>query len=106
MEILRESGTHYHIRLPVEGHDLVVMVDKIDFTITIPYFEYLFIESIVKVIIQLYKEKKDDPVISEFLKFLQQPENKEELRQLQATFRQQLYIYLLFCKAPAFGGSF
>jgi hypothetical protein len=86
--LIRESGTHYHIRLPVEGHDLVVMVDKQNFTLTIPYFEYMFIPSIVKLIVQLYKkEGNKNPVVNEFLKFLQKPENKEELKKLQSVFR-------------------
>jgi len=74
-----ESGSHYTIRLPVEGHDLVVKVDKNDFTITIPAWEYMEVKSIVKIIVQLCKDKKDNPVVKSFLNYLHEPENKEEL---------------------------
>jgi hypothetical protein len=85
--LIRESGTHYTIRLPVEGHDLIVLVDKIDFTITIPYFEYLNVESIVKIIVQLYKNNKDNPVIESFLKLLNNPVNDEELKKFRTIYR-------------------
>lgn len=85
--VIRESGTHWTVRAPVDGHNLVVMVDKKDFTITIPYFEYMNIESIVKVAVQLYKENKNNPVIKDFLKFLNQPENREELEKFKVVYR-------------------
>ena len=85
--LIRESGTHYTIRLPVEGHDLIVMVDKIDFTITIPYFEFMNVESIVKIIVQLYKDNKGDPVIESFLKLLNKPVNQPELKKLRTIYR-------------------
>ena len=87
--LIRESGTHYTIRLPVEGHDLVVMVDKETFMISIPYWEYMNVHSVVKIIAQLCKNKEllSNPVVSNFLKLLQQPENKDELTTLQASFR-------------------
>ncbi|WP_372950936.1 hypothetical protein [Mariniphaga sp.] len=87
IEIVRESGTHTTLKLPVDGHDLVVQVDKMNFTISIPYFEFMQVESIVKLIVQLYKENKDNPVINDFLRFLRQPENKEELQSLQKIYR-------------------
>lgn len=87
IEIIRESGTHYTVKLPVEGHNLIVLVDKENFTITIPYFEFMNVESIVKVIVQLYKDNSDNPVLNKFFTFLQQPENKEELQNLQSVFR-------------------
>ncbi len=85
--VIRESGTHYTIRLPVEGHDLVVMIDKKDFTITIPAWEYMEVQSIVKIIVQLYKDKKDNPVVQSFLKHLREPENQEELKNFTTIFR-------------------
>ena len=87
IEIVRESGTHYTIKLPVDGHELVIQVDKMNFTISIPYFEFMYVESIIKVIVQLYHANKDNPVITDFLRFLQQPENKEELTNFQHIFR-------------------
>jgi hypothetical protein len=87
IEMVRESGTHYTIKLPVDGHELVLQVDKMNWTISIPYFEFMHVESIVKVIVQLYKENKEHPLIIEFLKFLRQPENKDELHQVQRVFR-------------------
>lgn len=88
--IIRETGTHYTIHLPVEDHDLVLMVDKQDFSITIPYFEYLQVKSIADVIARLCKNEEllKNPVVSSFLEFLQRPENKEELNLLQQSFRQ------------------
>lgn len=87
IEIVRESGTHITLKLPVDGHDLVLQVDKMNFTLSIPYFEFMQVESIVKLIVQLYKENKDNPVINDFLRFLRQPENKEELQSLQSIYR-------------------
>ena len=87
IEIVRESGTHYTIKLPVDGHELVIQVDKMNFTISIPYFEFMYVESIIKVIVQLYHANKDNPVITDFLRFLGQPENEEELRNFQHIFR-------------------
>jgi hypothetical protein len=58
-----------------------------NFTISIPNIEAMNVESIVKIIVQAYRENKDNPVIQEFLKFLQQPENKEELQSLQKMYR-------------------
>ncbi len=85
--ILRESGTHLTIRLPVEKHDLVVMVDRKDFTITIPLWEYMEVQSIVKIIVQLYKEKPDHPFVLSFLKHLQKPENLSELKNFTTIYR-------------------
>ena len=78
--LIRESGTHYTIRLPVEGKEIGVMIDKQDFTVTIPAFEYMQVPSIVKIIAHLSKnDNKNNPVVTNFLKFLQEPVNKEEL---------------------------
>jgi hypothetical protein len=87
IEIVWESPTHWNIKLPVEGHEFIISVDKMNFTISTPYFEYMFVDSIAKLIVQLYLENKDNPVIIEFLKFLRQPENKDELHQVQRVFR-------------------
>ncbi len=87
IEILWESKTHWCIKLPIDDHELILMVDKDYYTISMPHFEYMGLESIVKVIVQLYKDNKDSPVILAFLKFLQQPENKKELTTLQNIFR-------------------
>lgn len=89
-EIIKETGTHYYVRLPVDLHDLVVMIDKTDFTITIPVFEYMYVESIVKIIAGLCNDKEllKNPVITNFLSMLQKPENKEELQNLQKVYRE------------------
>lgn len=87
IEIVRESGTHTTLKLPVDGHELVVQVDKMNFTISIPYFEFMQVESIVKLIVQLYKENPDNQVVKEFLSLLRRPENAEELRNFQKIFR-------------------
>lgn len=78
--IIHESGTHWTIHLPVEEHDLVVMVDKKDFTIILPFWEYMSVNSILKIIVNLIKDDdlRSSPVIQEFLKFLKRPENKDE----------------------------
>jgi hypothetical protein len=87
IEMVWESGTHWHILVPVEGYNLPLSIDKMNFTISIPNIEAMNVESIVKIIVQAYRENKDNPVIQEFLKFLQQPENKEELQSLQKMYR-------------------
>lgn len=84
--IVRESGTHWTIRLPVDYHDLVVMVDKKDFTMTIPYFEYMNVFSIVKGLVQAAKDNENSPVILDFLKFLNEPVNAEELEKFKYVF--------------------
>lgn len=87
--LIRESGTHYTIRAPIEGHDLVVMVDKKDFTITIPYFEYMHVESIAKAIAKICTDDKykENPVVRNFLAVLREPVNEEELGKIQKAFR-------------------
>jgi len=87
IEMVWESGTHWNIILPVEGVNLPLSVDKMNFTVSIPSLEYMNVESIVKLIVSLYKENKDNPVINDFLRFLRQPENKEELQSLQKIYR-------------------
>lgn len=87
IEMVWESGTHWHILVPVEGYNLPLSIDKMNFTISIPNIEAMNVESIVKLILELYRANKDNPVIQEFLKFLQKPENKEELRNFHRVFR-------------------
>ena len=89
-EIIQESGTHFTVRLTVENHDLVVSVDKSSYAITIRTWEYMEVKSIVKVIAQICKNKEllKNPVINGFLSMLQQPENKEELDNFRAVYRE------------------
>lgn len=86
------SGTHYAIRMSFvnEGENLIFLVDKSDFTLTIPASEYMRIGSIVEKIVQIFKDDKDkdNPFINEFLAFLRRPENKEQLHALQRFFRE------------------
>ncbi len=87
IEIIRESGTHWTIKLPVDNHDLVLQVDKMNFTISLPSWEFMEVETIVKLIVQLYRENPENQVIKEFLSFLRRPENAEELRNFQSIYR-------------------
>ncbi len=88
LETVWENGTHWTVKLPVDGHELVVQIDKLNFNLSIPYFEFMNVASIVKLIVQLYKDNPKNPIVLEFLKFLNQPENKEELQNFQTVFRQ------------------